>query len=1024
MMRISNFLSLGVAIPLIALTFSCSQQEQESPLSPKDLSSKSLVFTATTPDLDDIDTKSQLDPDSDGAKILWSVGDRISIFYGASNANNLFEAQNTVPANSTSFVGDITAFTGMNEEGDALSFWGVYPYYPETQCDGNSVTTFVKSEVKGYPDDIENGTLVTVAKSYGLNLSFKNACSGFKLGFSKEGIKRIVISSDAGEYLAGNVKISMNASGVPVIDEVISGTSTIELDLSDNPSQIGKYYYIPTFPGTLSAGFTMQLFTDTQTATYVHGKSATLNRSRWARLKPELTADLVWEDLVTIPQDEIWYTTVDGTVTAPSYNADGYEIVSNTYDSELGHGIIKYNQALATVTGFSNNTDLTSITLPASVEILPNCFSGCNNLTTITIPNDLIPFGTNAVLTGASALETIKIWDTGNESRGIRLSSDKKALLLEKEAGTYLVGLAPSGMTSYEIPSEVTHIASSVFANLGLIQSVSFGSNLKEIGASAFMNSGISGELDLSNVTVMSQAFSSTYIQSVTLGENVEAGAFMDCPNLKYIGGAYASSDNRCYIKDGNLMVFASARLTDYTLPSTVTAIGHYAFTYELNLQSLIVDANCTSLGAYAFAGSQLSKVYFNSAVPPTITYSSYDPFRSTSFTIYVPSGSVAAYKSAWADYADRIQAAPENYIIYTTTDGSTITPSETTGFGANYVNSTYSGGEGRIIFDGPVASVPNSAFNEIGKLESITFPKGVSISSFAIIECPDLKSIKISSSTAPSNYVIAARCPKLESFTVFADDIDNGYYVSGDGKSLLRSIGEDQFIMIGFAPSGVTSYAIPNGVTSLAEYVFQGCTSLTSVTFPSSLTSISSAAFNGCTGLTGSLDLSNMTSIGQIAFAGTNFSSITLGESTSVYYRAFISCNNLENIYGPLATADHKCWITSGGLLKIFAQKGVSSYTLPSSVTKIDHGVFESTTDIKSLTINAECELIGAWCFQFSSLEKIFIKPTTPPTLYQDAFWGTTFPIYVPDASVEDYKAATNWSDWADRIFPESSAE
>ncbi|MBR6414824.1 MAG: leucine-rich repeat protein [Bacteroidales bacterium] len=984
-----------------------------------------MTFTAeAASSMEDPETKTQLDPSSGGTKVLWSVGDQISIFYGASNVNNCFTSDNDAPASSATFNGEISAFTGSNDDGSALYFWSTYPYSESNSCDGESITVTLPSSSIGTPDDVSRGSLITVARSMGLKLSFKNVCSGLRLSFTNPGITRVTVRSNNGEAIAGRFSVGYDSSNNPYIKELIETTDFVELDLSENPSEPGHYYFIPMIPGSLAGGLTIEMYTATQKGTWVRTAATNFNMGKWLPANnKDIATETTWEDLVTIPQDEIWYTTVDGTVTAPSYNAEGYEIVSNTYDADLGHGIIKFNQALTTVTGFSNNTDLTSITLPASVEILLNCFSGCNNLTTITIPNDLIPFGTNAVLNGASALETIKIWDTGNESRGIRLSSDKKALLLEKETGTYLVGLAPSGMTSYEIPSEVTHIASSVFANLGLIQSVSFGSNLKEIGASAFMNSGISGELDLSNVTVMSQAFASTYIQSVTLGENVEAGAFMDCPNLKYIGGAYASSDNRCYIKDGNLMVFASARLTDYTLPSTVTAIGHYAFMYESNLQSLIVDANCTSLGGYAFAGSQLSKVYFNSAVPPTITYSSYDPFRSTSFTIYVPSGSVAAYKSAWADYADRIQAAPENYIIYTTTDGSTITPSETTGFGSNFVNSTYTSGEGRLIFDGPVTSIPNSAFNEIGKLESITFPKGVSISSFAIIECPDLKSIKISSSTAPSNYIIAARCPKMESFTVFADDIDNGYYVSADGKSLFRSVG-DQLILVGFAPSGVTSYAIPNGVTSLAEYVFQGCTSLTSVTFPSSLTSISTAAFNGCTGLTGSLDLSNMTSIGQIAFAGTNFSSITLGESTSVYYRAFIACNNLENIYGPLATADHKCWITSDGLLKIFAPKGVSSYTLPSSVKKIEHGVFDSTTDIKSLTINAECEQIGAWCFQFSSLEKIFIKPTTPPTLYKDAFWGTTFPIYVPDASVDAYKAATKWSDWADRIFPESSAE
>ena len=41
-----------------------------------------------------------------------------------------------------------------------------------------------------------------------------------------------------------------------------------------------------------------------------------------------------------------------------------------------------------------------------------------------------------------------------------------------------------------------------------------------------------------------------------------------------------------------------------------------------------------------------------------------------------------------------------------------------------------------------------------------------------------------------------------------------------------------------------------------------------------------------------------------------------------------------------------------------------------------------------------------------------------TPPTLGANAFNNTTCKIYVPDASVSAYKAATNWSTYASRIF------
>lgn len=49
------------------------------------------------------------------------------------------------------------------------------------------------------------------------------------------------------------------------------------------------------------------------------------------------------------------------------------------------------------------------------------------------------------------------------------------------------------------------------------------------------------------------------------------------------------------------------------------------------------------------------------------------------------------------------------------------------------------------------------------------------------------------------------------------------------------------------------------------------------------------------------------------------------------------------------------------------------------------------------------------------SNLTKIYCKATTPPTLGSNAFDYTI--IYVPQASVEAYKSADGWSEYANRI-------
>ena len=48
-----------------------------------------------------------------------------------------------------------------------------------------------------------------------------------------------------------------------------------------------------------------------------------------------------------------------------------------------------------------------------------------------------------------------------------------------------------------------------------------------------------------------------------------------------------------------------------------------------------------------------------------------------------------------------------------------------------------------------------------------------------------------------------------------------------------------------------ITNLVIPNSVTSIGNYAFYGCSGLTSITIPDSVTSIGEWAFANCSGLT-----------------------------------------------------------------------------------------------------------------------------------------------------------------------------
>ena len=68
---------------------------------------------------------------------------------------------------------------------------------------------------------------------------------------------------------------------------------------------------------------------------------------------------------------------------------------------------------------------------------------------------------------------------------------------------------------------------------------------------------------------------------------------------------------------------------------------------------------------------------------------------------------------------------------------------------------------------------------------------------------------------------------------------------------------------------SSLTSVTIPNSVTTIGEEAFRDCSSLTSITIPNSVTTIGESAFSDCSSLTSIRIPNSVTTIGVSAFAG-----------------------------------------------------------------------------------------------------------------------------------------------------------
>ncbi|WP_139651365.1 leucine-rich repeat protein [Raoultibacter phocaeensis] len=168
---------------------------------------------------------------------------------------------------------------------------------------------------------------------------------------------------------------------------------------------------------------------------------------------------------------------------------------------------------------------------------------------------------------------------------------------------------------------------------------------------------------------------------------------------------------------------------------------------------------------------------------------------------------------------------------------------------------------------------------------------------------------------------------------------------------------------------SDITSFTIPNSVTSIEPTAFFGCSSLTSISIPDSVTSIGYTCFYNCTSLA-SVKLSNSLSvIPRTLFSGcTSLYSVAIPSSvTTIEERSFEGCAALTQVVIPDS-------VTSFGY-RIFENCSSLSYVgLSNSMTLLDQEVFAGCPKLLSIEIPNSVKTIYSNAFYKSSLQTIVL--------------------------------------------------
>lgn len=527
------------------------------------------------------------------------------------------------------------------------------------------------------------------------------------------------------------------------------------------------------------------------------------------------------------------------------------------------------------------------------------------------------------------------------------------------------------GVGTIILSGDVTSIGNNAFINQATLLTITIPETVTSIGTSAFSGATkmTACNFPSSLTTIGSQAFQG-------------CGAFDPKGQLEHITSYGGLSFNNTALS-GDLVIgesvtrvdnyaFKNTKITSVTVEHTPATFGNYIF-QDCNLLKTATFEEAVNIPQYTFAGcSSLTEVVFESSCG-TIGGRAF--WNCSSLT------TISALTS--------VTSVGERAFAGT---GFTSLPSGLNRSGISF---------GQYLFEGSaLASADISAWT--------------AVPAYCFQNCASLSSVTLGSSLTTINNFAFFGCSSLETITLPASVTQiHQRAFQNSGLTTLPSGLRDGITLGNYVFSGtrLTVVSLPDELTSLgsSNYTFSDCTALTEF-HPNKVTAIREGCFSGCSSLR-IFDFDDITSIGVSSFGNTAFGSISLPLITTIPGSAFIGCTSLSSVSLPYVQT-----------LESQAFRGCTSLTdvsLPSIVSMANQ-CFGSCTSLATVDIGESVTSIAYNPFHgVSSITSLTVRATSVPTLGGILCVSATFngTIYVPAESLEDYKAAANWSTYSEKF-------